>query len=121
MVAVIEVAEDRELEDEPEQQRGAEREHQREQEIAGEAVEHHGEIGAEHVLHAMRQIDEVHHAEHQRQPRGDQEQQHAELQAVERLDDEEGEGHSASRFILAPRSGERAPSAASERERGRVI
>ena len=104
MVAVIEVAEDRELEDEPEQQRGAKREHQREQEIAGEAVEHHGEIGAEHVLHAMRQVDEVHHAEHQRQPCGDQEQQHAELQAVQGLDDEEGDGH-GDLFIPPPQRG----------------
>ena len=36
MVAIIEMAEHRELEQQPEQQRGAEREHQREQEIAGE-------------------------------------------------------------------------------------
>ena len=93
MVAVVEMAEDREFEQQPEHQRGAEREHEREEEIAGEGVEHHGEIGAEHVLDAVREIDEVHHAEHQREAGRDEEQQHAELQPVQRLDDEEGGGH----------------------------
>jgi hypothetical protein len=39
------------------------------------------------------EVDEIHHPEHQRQPGRDQEQDHAELQAVENLDDEEGDGH----------------------------
>jgi hypothetical protein len=33
----------------------------------------------------VRQVDQVHDAEHQRQARGQQEQHHAELQPVERL------------------------------------
>ena len=37
----------------------------------------------------MREIDEIHHAEHQRQPGRDQEQQDAELQAVQDLDQQE--------------------------------
>src|SRR4051812_17962669 len=104
MIAIIKMTEDRELEDQPEQQRGAKREYQSEQEIACHPVEHHGEIGAKHVLHPMRQIDEVHHTEHERQPGGDQKQQHAELQAVECLHEEEGEGHySSCCFSLALR------------------
>jgi hypothetical protein len=34
-------------------------------------------------LHAVSEIDEIHHAEGQRQTRGDQKKQDAELQAVE--------------------------------------
>ena len=37
----------------------------------------------------MRQIDEIHDAEHQRQSRRQQEQQQAELQSVQRLFDED--------------------------------
>jgi hypothetical protein len=37
----------------------------------------------------MRQIDEVHDAEDQRQPGRDQKQQHAELQPVQCLDEKE--------------------------------
>ena len=48
------------------------------------ATEHRREISADHVLHAMRQVDEVHHPEHQRQSSRDQEQQDSELQAVKR-------------------------------------
>jgi hypothetical protein len=36
----------------------------------------------------VRQVDQVHNAEDQRQPGGEQEQQHAELHAVEKLLDE---------------------------------
>jgi len=41
----------------------------------------------------VRQIDEVHHSEHQSEARGDQEQKNAELQPVENLDGEKGGGH----------------------------
>ena len=89
VVAVVEVAEDQKLEQQAEAERGEQRQHQRREEIADQAVEGHGEVGAEHVLDAVRQIDEVHHAEHQRQAGRDQEQQNAELDAVEDLDEEE--------------------------------
>ena len=42
----------------------------------------------------MRQIDEVHDAEHQRQSRRQQEQQQAELQPVQELFDDEQHGDS---------------------------
>ena len=44
----------------------------------------------------MGEVDEVHHAEHQRQAGRDQEQQDAELQPVEGLDHEKGGGHGLS-------------------------
>ena len=68
-------------------------ERHRRPEAAGPGGERDGEIGAEHVLHAMRQVHHVHDAEHQRQPRRDQEQQHAELQPVQRLDEQKAGGH----------------------------
>ena len=93
VVAVIELPEHHEFEQQPEGERGGEREHERRQKVAGEGVEGHREIGAQHVLDAVRQVDEVHHAEHQREAGRDQEQQDAELQPVEDLNDEKGSGH----------------------------
>ena len=93
MIAIVEMPKHREFEHQPERECGAEGEHQRQKEISGEAVEHHSEIGAEHVLHAVRQIDEIHDAKHQRRPGGDQEEKHAELQAVQSLDEKEAERH----------------------------
>ena len=87
-----------------ERERGGKSEDQGEEKVTGDSVEHHRQIGPEHVLDAMREIDEVHHAEHERQAGRDQEQQHAELQAVEGLDDEQGEGHYRS---PSPRPAER--------------
>ena len=89
MVAIIEVAEDQKLEQQAEAERGEQRQHQSGEKIADQAVERHGEVGAEHVLNAVRQIDEIHHAEHQREAGRDQEQQNAELQSVQDLDQEE--------------------------------
>ena len=44
-----------------------------------------GGIGADHVERAMGEVDHAHDAEDQRQPGREQEQHHAELQAVEQL------------------------------------
>ncbi len=89
MIAAVEMAEHQEFEQQPEQQRGDQRHRQVDEEIIEHAIEHDGEIGAEHVLDAVGEIDEVHDAEHQRQSGGDQKQQHAELQAVQHLNDDE--------------------------------
>ena len=75
MVALVEMAEDQKLEQQAERQRRRQRQHQRGKKMPGQRIEVDGEIGAQHVLHAMREIDEVHHAEHQRQAGRDQEQQ----------------------------------------------
>lgn len=45
-------------------------------------------IGADHVERAVGQVHQVHDAEHQREPGGDQEQHDAQLQAIEHLLDE---------------------------------
>ncbi len=87
------MSKDREFEHKPERERGGERQHERREKAAGERVEGDREIGAQHVLHAVRQIDEVHHPEHQREARCDQEQKNSELQPVEDLDGEKGGGH----------------------------
>ena len=54
-----------------------------EHETSGRRGEGGGEIGAEHVERAVRQIDQVHDAENQRQAGREQKQQHAQLHAVE--------------------------------------
>ena len=46
-------------------------------------------FGTDHVERAVREVDHVHHAEHQREPRGEQEQHQAELQAVQGLLEDE--------------------------------
>ena len=56
---------------------------------AGELGEGDGEIGTNHILHAMGEIDEVHHPKHQRQPRRHQKQQDAELQPIQRLNNQQ--------------------------------
>ncbi len=92
MIAAIEMPKRDEFQHDAEQQRGAERERRAEQEIAGPGHEGRGEIGAHHVERAVRQVDEIHDAEHQRQAGRQQEQQEPELQAVEDLFDEEQHG-----------------------------
>src|ERR1700722_2322765 len=67
-----------------------------EHETSGQRGKGRGEIGAEHVERAVRQVDQVHDAEDQRQPGGEQEQQHAELHAVEKLLDEIEHGEACS-------------------------
>ncbi len=72
----------------PAMKRAENRQNHGEDEASGQDGEGGGEIGAQHVERAMRQVDEVHDAEHQRQPGGQQKQQHAQLHAVEALLDE---------------------------------
>ena len=92
MIAAVEVPQRDEFQHDAEQQRRAERQHHADDEIPGPRHEGRGEIGAHHVERAMRQIDEVHDAEHQRQSRRQQEQQQAELQSVQELFDDEQHG-----------------------------
>ena len=48
--------------------------------------------GADHVQRAVSKVDQPHHAEDQRQAGGDKEQHDTELEPVQKLLDEEGEG-----------------------------
>ena len=50
-----------------------------------------GHVRPQHVEGGMGDVQDAHHAEHQRQPRGDEEQQHAVDEAVEPLGGVDGE------------------------------
>ena len=93
VIPVVEMSKDDEFEQKPKCQCGGERQHQRGEKAAGQRIESDGEVGPQHVLDAVRQVDDVHDPEHQRQPRRNQEQQHAELQPIENLNHEQGSGH----------------------------
>jgi hypothetical protein len=93
MIAVVEMTEDREFQQKSENERGGERQDERGEKAAGERIEGDRKIGAKHILHAVREVDEIHHPEHQRQARRNQKQKYAELQTVEDLNYEEGTGH----------------------------
>ena len=51
------------------------------------------DVGADHVERAVREVDQVHDAEHQRQPGRHQEQHDAELHAVQALLEDEKRLH----------------------------
>jgi hypothetical protein len=91
MAAAVEMPEDQHFQQQPEEQGGGQRQREAEEEVAGQRGEARRQIGAHHVLGAVGEIDEVHDAEHQRQPGGHQEQEDAELQPVQGLQDEEVE------------------------------
>ena len=97
MIAAIEMPKRDEFQHDAEQQRRAERQDHTEDEIPGPRHESRREIGAHHVERTMRQIDQVHDAEHQRQSRRQQKQQQAELQSVQELFDDKQHG-SLGRF-----------------------
>ena len=92
MIAAVELADRNQLDRHPNHQGRGQRQHRAEHEASRERREGRGEIGAQHEERAMRQIDEVHDAEHQRQPRGKQEQQQSVLQPVQALFDKQQHG-----------------------------
>jgi hypothetical protein len=85
MVARIERAQRYRLDQNSDQERRKNRQRQRQEEAAGPLRETRGKKRADHVERAVRQIDHVHDAEHQRKAGGHQKQRDAQLQAVERL------------------------------------
>ena len=93
MAAVVEVAEDEHFQQQPEGQRRRQRQHETQPEAAAPGGQRGHQIGAHHVLHAVREIDEVHDAEDERQPRRDEEQDQAELETVQHLHEEERGRH----------------------------
>ena len=68
----------------------------REPEVAAEIGDRRAEIGAEHEEAAMREVGNAHQAEGEREAGGEQEQQAAEGDAVQRLDDPELHGAASS-------------------------
>ena len=93
MVAVIQVSEDQHFQRQAENECRQQAKQQRCEEVAGQPEEQKSQVSADHVLHAMGQVDEAHDAEDQRQPGRDQKQQHAVLQTVEDLNEEQCERH----------------------------
>ncbi len=92
VVAAIKLADRDQLGRHSGQEGRGQRQQRAEREASRERHEGGGEIGPQHVERAMRQIDEVHDAEDQRQAGGEQEQQQTELQAVQTLFEEEEHG-----------------------------
>ncbi len=91
VAAAVEVAQQGPLEhhaDEPDHDR---RDHERDQEAAGEHVRRVADIGAEHENDAVREIDDAHDAEDQRQPTGDEEQDRGLRERIEALRQDEAE------------------------------
>ena len=68
---------------------------EREPEVAGRHHRRRAYVGAEHEQLAVGEVHDVHDPEDERQPRGDQRQDHAADDAVDDLDQEqiEGNGH----------------------------
>ena len=94
LLAAVEIAEQQAL-DERAEERHAERrgEHRRPEPAPGTGCSHctdlPGEIGADHVERAVREIEHAHDAEHQRQARGDQEQEHRRGEPAHELAEQE--------------------------------
>ena len=93
MVAAIEAHQRDALDDDAEHHRRGNGDQPGQHERFGPAEYGGREIRAHHVKRAVREIHEIHDPEHERQPGGQQEQQNAELQAVQRLREEEADGH----------------------------
>ncbi len=85
-IAAQERAQCHDVDDGAEQRHHQRRRDQRQPEIAGRGHGQHADIGAQHEQFAMREIDHVHDAEDERQARGDERQDHAGDDAVQRLD-----------------------------------
>ena len=83
MIAAVEPAYRDHLERHADHERSDDRENGAEHEAVGPGRKCRREIGAEHIERAVRQIDQIHDAEDQRQSGRQQEQQHAELDAVQ--------------------------------------
>src|SRR3546814_157322 len=94
VVARVEPADDEDLDQRAGGGGGQEAAAEAEPEGAGLPRDPGAEEGAGHVERAVRQVDEAHDAEHQREAGGHEEQHDAELHAVEKLLYEEGGGHS---------------------------
>jgi hypothetical protein len=88
MVAAVERTDRDHLHDHAGDQCGDQPKPEAHQKAVGQADEGRGEIGAQHVERAVREVDQIHDAEDQRQPGRQQKQQHAELNAVQALFDQ---------------------------------
>ncbi len=105
VVALVERAQRDHFDQHADHQRAEQAEQHAERVGAGPLRGGHRQVGADHVERAVRQVDEVHDAEHQRQPGGHQEQHDAELQAVQQLLEDEDQVHAQEhkKGAVAPR------------------
>ena len=99
MVAGIKPPDHHELDDQAGERRGRETGEGREHERPGTLADQRRAVGSDHVERAVRQIDDAHDAEDQRQSCRQQEQHYAELDAVECLLERQRHG-----FAAGPRS-----------------
>src|SRR5262249_45091662 len=58
-----------------------------------------GDVGAQHVERAVREIDDARDSKNQRQPRGDKEERRRAGEAVQELREERGERHAGGRRV----------------------
>ena len=75
MVAPIEPAQRHHFERHPDHKRGGERQQRSEDETVGPRRESRGEISPQHVQRAVGEIHQIHDAEDEREPGGEQKQQ----------------------------------------------
>jgi len=93
VVAVVEVAEQHFFQQQAKGHRQCRADHDGQGEAAQQASQRPGQVSAQHVEAAVREIDHAHDAEDQREARGQHEQQQPVLDAVEQLDEEVDEVH----------------------------
>src|SRR5208282_1160873 len=110
MTAAVQSPDGDDLEHHAGEKRGDNCQNDADDEASGQGGESGSKIGAEHVKRAVRQVDEVHDAEDQRQPGGQQEQQHAQLHAVEALLEKIQHGLDSYSMVPSPSKGSMAPS-----------
>ena len=89
MVPAVQPAHDQHLQHGAKKQGRHEGQQQSQYETVDQAGKSNRKIRADHVKRSVREVHQIHDAEHQRQPRGQQEQQQPELDSVQALLNEE--------------------------------
>ncbi len=97
VVALVEVREQRPLEEDAQHHREHDADDDGDEQAAGQRRQRERHVRADHVEAAMGEIDDAHDAEDQREPAGDEEQQQPVLDAVQELDQERVEVHRSGR------------------------
>ncbi len=97
MVSPVEPPQHRHLQQHADRRRGERAAREADPERARRRGDGRDQVGAHHVERAVRQVDHVHDAEHQREAGGQQEQHQPELQAVERLLEKQEPRHARDR------------------------
>ena len=94
MLLVVEMAQQQALDHEGDQaERHGRCQHADEERRAPGLGHGEGDVGAEHVEHAVREVDHPQHAEDQIEAGGDDEHVHGQREAIERVQREHREGH----------------------------